>query len=179
MLRPVLNQYGTLFVPYIPKCPIQVCHTSVNTEYNNNEQNKTQETRKTAKICRREVKRTSCGPRTPMRRALRLLCLPAICERLSEPCLLSASALSLCPAPSLFCLRARSSPSRCVFEWAVGLKMSSSEDNDVVEEVDTPANSASAVEENPPPRKKGKRLQKYRREWEEENAWLDSVSGDV
>ena len=41
MLRSVLNQYGTLFVPYIPKCPIEVCHTNVNAEYNDNEQNKT------------------------------------------------------------------------------------------------------------------------------------------
>ena len=65
-----------------------------------------------------------------------------------------------------------------VFERVVGLKMSSSEDNDVVEDNNTPADSASAVE-NPPPPKKGKRQQKYRREWEEANPWLDSVSGDV
>ena len=46
------------------------------------------------------------------------------------------------------------------------LKMSSSEDD----------NPPVAT---PPPNKKGKRLQKYRREGEEANPWLDSVSGDV
>jgi len=33
--------------------------------------------------------------------------------------------------------------------------------------------------DTPPRPKKTKRLQKYRREWEEANPWLDSVSGDV
>ena len=64
MLRPVLNQYGTLFVPYIPKCPTQVCQTSVKTEYNNNDQNKTQEIRKTAKMFCRDVHRAARGPGT-------------------------------------------------------------------------------------------------------------------
>ena len=41
MLRSVLNQYGTLFVPYIPKWPSEVCHTNVNAEYNEKEQTKT------------------------------------------------------------------------------------------------------------------------------------------
>ena len=42
MLRSVLNQHGTLFVLYIPKCPIQVCHTNVNAEECNDiEPNKT------------------------------------------------------------------------------------------------------------------------------------------
>lgn len=38
--------------------------------------------------------------------------------------------------------------------------------------------TASAVD-NPPPQKKSKRLQKYRREWEKDNPWLECTSGDV
>ena len=66
MLRPVLNQYGTRFVPYFPKCPIQVCHSNVNTEFNSNEQNKTQEIMKTAKMFWREARRTSCEHKHPV-----------------------------------------------------------------------------------------------------------------
>lgn len=51
MLRSALNQHWALFVLYVPDCPIQVCHTSVNTRYNNNDQNKRQETQKTKKKC--------------------------------------------------------------------------------------------------------------------------------
>lgn len=49
MLCSVLNQYGTHIVLFIPNCPIKVCNTNVNSKYNNNEQNKTNETEKKEK----------------------------------------------------------------------------------------------------------------------------------
>ena len=49
-MRPVLNQYGTRFVPYFRKCPIHVCHSHISTESNNNDPNKTQGTLRPAKL---------------------------------------------------------------------------------------------------------------------------------
>ena len=94
MLRSVLNQYGTLFVPYIPKCPIQVCHTNVNAEYNDKEQNKTHGNIKESKtILARSVQDLQWTP-LPAREHITLhyaaqLCFVPVCRAACVPaCLL-------------------------------------------------------------------------------------------
>ena len=105
MLRSVLNQYGTLFVPYIPKCPIEVCHTNVNAEYNDNEQNKTHGNIKESKtILARGVQdllRTLLPAREQKHYTVQLnsVCLPA-CRLPSSPPPVS-SPLLLCILLSL------------------------------------------------------------------------------
>ena len=61
MLRPVLNQYGTQFVPYFHKCPIHMSVTHTNTKSNNNDQNKTQGILRSAKLSRRDLRKTRSG----------------------------------------------------------------------------------------------------------------------
>ena len=93
-MRPVLDQYGTRFVPYFPKGPIHVCHTHINTEFNNNEQNKTQELLKPAKLSWREPNETSDSLN-------KVKLVRALCQILSLCCCVSNS-LSL---PTLRCHR--------------------------------------------------------------------------
>ena len=98
MLRSVLNQYGTLFVPYIPKCPIEVCHTNVNAEYNDNEQNKTHGNIKESKTIlargNEDIQRTPLPVREHKHCAAQLGFVP-VCRAACLPaCLLVRSAVS-------------------------------------------------------------------------------------
>ena len=129
MLRPVLNQYGTRFVPYFHKCLI---HTSVT---HTSTPNLTIMSKIKQQNCRGGI---YAGP--PLRSSV-CLCL-AVCVRCCHGCLETDTTHLRCSQhPRL-------------------LKMSTTPD--------------------PPPRpQKRKRLQKYRREWEEAHPWLDSVSDNI